>query len=218
VTNISQLSDAINTHKIADLPGFGSKSEEKLKKSLETFQQVGSNRILLAKGLREIDYIREKLLASGLFEKVEAAGSSRRMRETVGDIDLLAITGNVESATDYFLSLDRIEGAVSRGESKVTVNLKIGITCDLRFIEPDSFGAALQYFTGSKDHNVKLRDLAISKGMKLNEYGLFAADQKIAGAFENQIYEKLGLMYIPPELREDRGEIDAALSGKIPAL
>ena len=218
VTNISQLSDAINSHKIAELPGFGSRSEEKLKKSLETFQQIGSNRILLSKGLREIEYIREHLLASGLFERVEAAGSSRRMRETVGDIDLLAISGNVESATDYFLSLDRIDGAVSRGESKVTVNLKIGITCDLRFIEADSFGAALQYFTGSKDHNVRLRDLAISRGMKLNEYGLFAADQKIAGASENEIYEKLGLMYIPPELREDKGEIDAALAGKIPRL
>jgi DNA polymerase (family 10) len=140
------------------------------------------------------------------------------MRESIGDVDMLASSTRRREASEAFIGSEFVSGVVVAGESKITVNLKIGITCDLRFIDADSIGAALQYFTGSKDHNVHLRDLAVSKGYKLNEYGLFKGENRIAGRDEKSIYENLGLEFIEPELRENTGEIEAALNGTLPDI
>lgn len=218
IRNVDDLRKAIETHRISGLPGFGRKSEENLQKSLEIFLTAGSSRIPLASAYRDIVALLECLKSSGNFGKIEVAGSTRRMKETIGDVDIISVSTNREKATDFFINSGFVNGVVVKGESKVTVNLKIGITCDLRFTDDDSYGACLQYFTGSKDHNVHLRDLAVSKGMKLNEYGLFQGDRKVAGETEESVYNALGMKYIEPELRENTGEIQAAISGHLPEL
>ena len=218
IKNVDDLKKAIDLHRVADLTGFGGKSEEKLQKSLSVFLSSGPSRIPLATAYRDIMAMLEYLIKSDSFGKIEVAGSIRRMKETIGDVDIISATSDREKAGDFFVNSDFVSGIVVKGESKITVNLKIGITCDLRFTNKESYGACLQYFTGSKDHNVHLRDLALTKGMKLNEYGLFKGDMKIAGETEESVYKALGLEYIEPELRENTGEIEASLSGHLPKL
>lgn len=218
VKSVEDLESAIKQNQISTLAGFGMKSQENLRRGIETFKRGVSGRVLLGAAFGEIAQMRALLLGSGLFKRLELAGSFRRMKETIGDADFLVVADDREKATDFFVSMESVSGVVVKGGSKVTVNLKMGITCDLRFIEADSFGAALQYFTGSKDHNVRLRDLAISKGMKLSEYGLFSDSKIVTSKEEKEIYHALGLEFIPPELRENTGEIDAAANGKLPDL
>jgi DNA polymerase (family 10) len=157
-------------------------------------------------------------------EKVEVAGSLRRWKETVKDLDIL-VTGNTEYAKevmDIFTSYMEVENTISRGETKATVKWKMGIQVDLRFIESNCFGAGMQYFTGSKEHNIALRTLAKEKGFKTSEYGIFKIlkkkEKKVAGKSEEEFYQCLGMDYIAPELRENAGEIEAAMSGKLPCL
>lgn len=218
VKSVEDLETSIKEGSIAKLSGFGQKSQDNLKKGVEIFKQGYSGRILLGRAYDEITHIRDSLHDSGLFTRVVIAGSFRRMKETIGDADILAVSEDRRKAADYFVSMEGVVGTVVKGESKVTVNLKMGITCDLRFIDANSFGAALQYFTGSKDHNVRLRDLAIGKQMKLNEYGLYSGDRNVASKEEEQIYQSLGLQYVQPELRENSGEIEAAVRGSLPVL
>lgn len=218
VKSVEDLETSIKEGSIAKLSGFGQKSQDNLKKGVEVFKQGYSGRILLGRAYDEITHIRDSLHDSGLFTRVVIAGSFRRMKETIGDADILAVSEDRRKAADYFVSMEGVVGTVVKGESKVTVNLKMGITCDLRFIDANSFGAALQYFTGSKDHNVRLRDLAIGKQMKLNEYGLYSGDRNVASKEEEQIYQSLGLQYVQPELRENSGEIEAAVRGSLPVL
>ncbi|MEM0158976.1 MAG: helix-hairpin-helix domain-containing protein, partial [Thermoplasmataceae archaeon] len=218
IKSLDDLEEAVKNGKIAGLSGFGLKSQESLKKSIEIYRTTGGNRLLLADCYENLLSIAEKLRNSGLFEKVEIAGSVRRMRETIGDLDILAVTSFPERAVDYFVSMNEVHSVVVRGDTKITVSLKIGINCDLRIVESSSFGAALQYFTGSKQHNIALRDRSIEKGMKLNEYGLFLGDRIVSSTTEESVYSALGLDWIPPELRENMGEIAAAESHSLPIL
>src|SRR5207244_2027384 len=150
--------------------------------------------------------------------RVEVAGSIRRRKETVGDADLLALARTAEAAIAAFAKLPAVARVLGQGDTKCSVKLQDGLQVDLRVVPEESFGAALLYFTGSKAHNVALRQLAIKKGWKLNEYGLFRGTRRIAGRTEQEIYDRLGLAWIPPELREDQGEIDAARAGTLPRL
>lgn len=217
VRNIEDLRKAIESHQISSLKGFTEKTEEKLRRGLEIVS-ASAGRLLLANTFDYIQEMAENLRKSGFFQKVTVAGSTRRMKETIGDVDILVTSDVPSSGIDYFLSLKNVREIIVRGESKVTVSLDIGITCDLRIIDAESYGAALQYFTGSKEHNIRMRDIAIQKGLKLNEYGLFRGNESIAAGEEDQVYQALGLQPVPPELRENSGEIEAAIEGKLPGL
>ena len=218
IKNISDLKKAAEEHKIRDIPGFGEKSEALILKNISMVAATGS-RILLGTGLNEARKIVAYLLSQKSVSRCEIAGSTRRMRETVGDIDILVTSEQPEKVMDLFIKYGGVKSTVVMGESKTTVLLDIGTTCDLRVIKPESFGSALQYFTGSKDHNVKVRKIAIDHNYKLNEYGLYAGDKNIMeGKDERAIYRELSMDYVPPEMREDRGEIDLVLSHKIPSL
>ncbi len=218
IMDVEDLKKAIATHRIAKLDGFGERSEEQYTKGLQMLEG-SKGRILLGDGLPVAESIVEKLRKSGLVEDAMVAGSARRMRETVGDLDILVLSSMEEKVMDFFVRLPEVSDIVAKGPTKTTVMLKIGVTCDLRAIEPDSFGAALQYFTGSKDHNVQVRTIAVGMGYKLNEYGLFDKKGKLVSArSEQDIYKKLGMQWMPPEMREDRGEVKLAQQGKIPKL
>jgi DNA polymerase (family 10) len=171
--------------------------------------------------LPEAEMLKKKLEKSGLVERVEIVGSIRRMKETIGDIDILTIIKpNVDpmKVMDFFVSLPEVKEVTAKGPAKTSVVLKIGLDCDLRVFEEKSFGAAMLYFTGSKQHNIEVRKIAIKKGYKLNEYGLFKANKLVAGKTEEEIFEKLGMQYIPPEMREVKGEIELALKNKLPKI
>ncbi len=192
------------------MKGLGEKTEAKILHGLtETLSIEG--RILLGTALSLAERRIEALTATGSFSRIEAAGSLRRGRETIGDLDLLAIAKEPSKAADAFVGLADVEEVLAHGEKKSSVRLAGGVQVDLRIVPPESFGAALQYFTGSKAHNIALRKRAVARGWKLNEYGLFdEAGRVLAGPKEGEIYERLGLQFIPSELREDRGEIQAA--------
>ncbi len=156
------------------------------------------------------------LRAGAPVRAIAVAGSFRRARETVGDLDILVTSEEPEKVFDAFSRLPAVGEVRLRGPTKETVVLRSGLQVDLRVVEPEAFGAALQYFTGSKDHNVRLRSLARDHGLKVNEYGVYRGEERIAGRTEEEVYRALGLSLIPPELREDRGEIAAAAAGPLP--
>jgi DNA polymerase (family 10) len=160
----------------------------------------------------------EKLKELPEVEKIDTAGSLRRMKETIGDVDFLVVSSHPGKVMDFFVNLPGVVKVWGHGSTKSSVRLKEGFDMDLRVIPKESYGAALQYFTGSKEHNIALRKIAIDKGYKLSEYGLFQGDNPVAAETEEEVYAKLGMAWIPPEMREDRGEIDAALAGKLPNL
>ncbi|MGC9037507.1 MAG: DNA polymerase/3'-5' exonuclease PolX [Candidatus Micrarchaeia archaeon] len=219
IRNLEDLKKAVEEHKIRNVEGFGEKSEEEIAKGIALLEQ-SSGRMLLGTALPEAETLRDKLLKSGLVERVAICGSTRRMRETVGDLDILVISRKNLEVMDFVTNLPEVDHIVVKGPTKTTVWLKIGLSCDFRVIEPESFGAAMQYFTGSKNHNIKLREIAIKKGYKLNEYGLFDKNNKnlVANKEEQEIYRLLGLDYVEPEMREDRGEIELAMEHKLPKL
>ncbi|HOL08500.1 MAG TPA: PHP domain-containing protein, partial [Methanomassiliicoccaceae archaeon] len=175
--------------------------------------------MLLSDALAKGEALAEHVRSSG-FPLVSVAGSMRRMRETVGDVDILVGTDRPDEAMKVFVSYPHVESTIVRGGRKTSVRLADGTQADMRVVPEASYGAALQYFTGSKEHNIKLRRLAIRKGLRLNEYGLFDAsgNNLVAGKPEEEIYRLLGLQPMPPELREDRGEIEAAAEGRLPVL
>jgi DNA polymerase (family 10) len=149
---------------------------------------------------------------------LEVAGSYRRLKETVGDLDILVVCKNAKAAMERFVAFPGVTRVLARGPTKTSLVMGPGLQVDMRVVTEDSFGAALQYFTGSQSHSVALRQIAQRKGLKLNEYGIFRKDKKIAGKTEEAVYEALGLPWIPPELRENRGEIEAATEGRLPQL
>ncbi len=212
VKDVAGLRAALDKHRIRGLKGFGERSEEAIGRGISMLESA-RGRALLGDALPDAEFIVDKLRASGLAERVEIAGSIRRMQETIGDIDILAASSRQEEVMDVFSKLDSVESVILRGSTKTSVRLRNGMNCDLRVIEPDSFGAALQYFTGNKYHNVSVRKIAIKRGYKLNEYGLFNRSGKdmARSRDERWIYNRLGMDYIPPEMREDRGEIGLAL-------
>ncbi len=219
IRNVEELKQAIAQHKIRELEGFGEKSEEELAKGIALLEE-SKGRMLLGTALPEAESLISKLKNSGLVESVVICGSTRRMRETVGDLDILLISKKAEEVMDFVTKMQETERVIVKGPTKTTVWLKIGLSCDFRVIEPESFGAAMQYFTGSKAHNIKVREIAIKKGYKLNEYGLFDRRNRnvAAGEDEKEIYEKLGLEYVEPEMREDRGEVELAMKHALPKL
>lgn len=215
VKSLDDLKRVLEDGSLASLPGMGPKKIENIKRGLALYLK-GSDRMLLGEALSLAEYVVESL--KGVCEKVSYAGSLRRMKETVGDIDILAV-GDRRKVIDKFASLDRVTEVLARGDTKASV-LMDDRQIDLRVVESDQWGSALQYFTGSKEHNVHLRELAKEKGFKINEYGVFRLSdgERVAGETEESVYGVLGLSYIPPELREDRGEIEAAMKGELPRL
>lgn len=227
IKNLGDLEDAAKTHKIRDLESFGLKSEENILKGIE-FLRKSSGRFILGFVMPVVEEIEERLRYLKEVKKVVVAGSIRRKKETVGDVDILVISAKPKSVMDYFTSMPEVININARGDTKSTIKIsfeggfssgeKNGLNVDLRVVPEESFGAALNYFTGSKDHNVALRRLAIEKGYKLNEYGLFRDQKQIAGKTEEEIYKTLGMDYIEPELREVTGEIEAAKRRALPKL
>jgi len=217
IKNLDDLENMAKRHKIRRLKGMGEKSEKKILENIE-FARKHGRRKLLGYILPLAQSLKEKLEKIEIIDKVEVAGSIRRRKETVGDIDILVTTTHPREVMDIFTNMAVVKEVISKGPSKTTVRLKEGIECDLRVFESNIFGAALMYFTGSKEINVELRRIAIQKNMKLNEYGLFKGKKRVAGSTETEIFHKLGMDYIEPELRENRGEVKAAIDGKLPKL
>lgn len=217
IKNLDDLEKAAKAGKISKLEGFGKKSEENILKGIE-FIKKSSGRFVLGFVMPEVRAIEARLRNLKEVEKLVVAGSVRRRRETVGDIDILAISKKPAVVMGYFVEMPEVERIYAHGETKSAVKLKSGLDVDLRVVPRESYGAALNYFTGSKDHNVALRKIAIKKGYKLNEYGLFRGREQVAGGSEDEIYKALGMDYIEPELRENKGEIELAEKHRLPNL
>jgi len=217
VKNLKDLEKAAKAHKIAPLFGFGEKTEKNILEGIE-FLKKSKGRFLLGEILPKVKDIYEKLKSLKEVEKIDYCGSIRRMKETIGDVDFLVISKNPEKVMDFFVSLPGIVKIWGKGKTKASVRMKEGFDMDIRVVPKKSYGSALQYFTGSKEHNIVLRKIAIDKGLKLSEYGLFKGSKMIASEDEKEIYKKLGLEWIPPEMRENQGEIELALKGKLPKI
>jgi DNA polymerase (family X) len=217
VRTLDDLAAAARAGKVRGLPHFGVRSEEKILKSL-AFVQTSGRRVLLATIEPMVIALAESVRRLPGTTRVEIAGSFRRRRETVGDVDLLAVARRPDAVVAAFGALPQVARVLGQGDTKASVVVADGLQVDLRVVPEESFGAALLYFTGSKAHNVALRQLALKKKWKLNEYGLFRGTRRFAGRTEEEIYARLGLAWIPPELREDQGEIAAAASGALPRL
>jgi len=216
VKNLDDLERVCRERRLRRLKGFGEKLEKKILENIQLVKQRQQQRFLLGFVLPEANAIVEEL--KPYVKKISLAGSIRRRKETIGDVDILAVADEPEYVMDLFTGLKRVEKVLAKGKTKSSVRLYGGIQVDLRIVEEESFGSALQYFTGSKEHNIEVRKIAIKHGYKLNEYGLFKGEEKIAGKDEEEVYKALGMQWIPPELRENRGEIEAALNGNLPKL
>ncbi len=217
VKSAGDLAKALDAGKVQKLKGFGPKMEEKMRAGLGQAQAT-ERRMLLHEADVQASALVGYLQAGGDIRQIEVAGSYRRRRETIGDLDILVTSDNVARAMDYFVHYGEVAAVISHGETRATVKLRGGLQVDLRAVEPAAYGAALQYFTGSKAHNVELRKIAQEQGYKLNEYGLFKGTRRVAGRTEEEIYAKLGLDWMPPELREARGEIALAREHRLPRL
>ncbi len=215
VKNLDDLERVAKQRRIRRLKGFGEKIEKKILEGIEIARQR-QHRFLLGFVLPEAKAIMEEL--KPYVEKISLAGSIRRRKETIGDVDILAVSSQPEKVMDIFTSMKRVEKVLAKGITKSSVRLHGGIQVDLRIVGKESFGSALQYFTGSKEHNIEVRKIAIKLGYKLNEYGLFKGFERIAGKDEEEVYKALGMQWIPPELRENRGEVEAALNKRLPKL
>jgi len=218
ISTLDQLDSAARLHQIRELAGMGAKSEENILNGIEVVRQ-GLERKTLGEATQLAEQIVRSLEQVSGVERLVPAGSVRRARETIGDIDILAVAADPEKVMTSFTSLDIVEEILAHGPTKSSIRTRQGIQVDLRVVPEDSFGAALQYFTGSKQHNVHLRSLAQKCSLKINEYGVFdEKDSSIAGTSEQQVYAALGMDFIPPEMREDTGEIEAALEHNVPQL
>jgi DNA polymerase (family 10) len=210
IRNLKDLEKKAKMHKIAPLFGFGEKTEKNILEAIK-FLKRSKGRFLLGEIMPKVEEVYEKLKKLKEVEEISTAGSVRRMKETIGDVDLLVISKNPQKVMDFFVSLPGIVKVWGKGSTKASVRMKEGFDMDIRVVPKKSYGSALQYFTGSKEHNIVLRKVAIDKGLKLNEYGLFRGSKMIAGKNEKEIYEALGLSLMPPEMRENQGEIEAAI-------
>jgi len=216
--SIDDLEREIASGRILEIAGFQKKSAENLKKGIDSWR-AGRSRTLLARALGIAQGLMEALREDPAVLRIEIAGSLRRRVETVGDIDLLAASTNPGTVMERFATLPQVREVIARGDTKCSVVLREDLQVDLRVVEPGAFGAALQYFTGSKGHNIRLRELAVRRKLKVNEYGVFdESGARLAGETEESLYAALGLPWIPPEIREDGGEIEAALAGRLPRL
>ncbi|MDH5779878.1 MAG: DNA polymerase/3'-5' exonuclease PolX [Candidatus Bathyarchaeota archaeon] len=219
ISSINELEAAARSGKIRELEGFGEKTEQNILQSIEMYRST-QERFLLGYVLPIAKEIEEKLSTLDAVTQISLAGSIRRRKETVGDVDILVTSQQPAKVMTFFTQLSPVKRVLAKGKSKSTVVLTNNLQVDLRVMDEESFGAALQYFTGSKEHNIRLRAMALDKNWKLSEYSLLdkETNETIAGKNEEEIYAALGLSYIEPELRENRGEIEASSRGKLPHL
>lgn len=219
IRDINSLEKLAREHRLSGLPGIKDKTEASIIKGIEMVRRFAA-RHPLGKMLPLANEIREHIYASAPVEKLVIAGSLRRWKETIRDIDIIATSKNPDAVMKVFTRMPNVGQIITKGPTKSSVVLKDGIQVDIRVVEEESFGSALAYFTGSKEHNIRLRELASKAGLKINEYGIFREkdDVKLGGKSEEDIYEVLGLQYVPPELREDTGEVEAASAGRLPQL
>ncbi len=227
IRNLKDLERAARAGKIRHLEDFGEKTEENILKGINFLKKSGG-RFVLGFVIPQIREIEKRIKSLKEVKQAVIGGSIRRMKETIGDGDLLVVVrGNKKPAfakatagkiMDFFVNMPEVMHVYSHGETKSSVKLKNGMDFDLRIVPEESFGAALQYFTGNKDHNIILRKIAIEKGLKLNEYGVFKGKKQIAGKTEEEVYKVLGLKWMEPELRTNTGEIGASLKNKLPKI
>ena len=217
IADVEDLRRAVDEGRLADLKGFGAKTEENIRRGIERLSQA-EERVLASVAMDLANELIERLGSRRDVRKIDYAGSLRRMAETIGDLDLLVASDHAGAVMDAFASDQVVDRVLAKGESKTSVLTRQGMQVDLRVVPRDAWGAAMIYFTGSKPHNIRIREMAVRKGLKLNEYGLFKAKSGdlIVAETEQEVYAKLGLPWIPPALREDRGEVEAALEGTLP--
>lgn len=220
VASVDQLLDAIHEERLRDLKGFGERTESNLLHGIAVLQKAGGGRILVSAAMDTAEQLVAEFSAIRGCVRCSYAGSLRRMKETIGDVDILVAAQRSAPFMDALTALPHTAEVIARGEKKTSVRTTTGLQVDLRVLPPDTWGAGLQYFTGSKAHNIRTRAIAVRQGLKLSEYGLFDAEsgKRITSRTEEEIYDGLGLPWIPPTLREDRGEIAAALNGELPVL
>ncbi len=219
VDSVEKLEVLARAGALVGLPGIREKKQEDILKGIELWKK-GQERMPLGKALPLARAIVAILKEVEAVQAIEVAGSLRRWKETIGDIDILVASSKPAKVMEAFVHLPGVQEVLLRGETKASIRHREGIQVDLRVLEPEAFGAALQYFTGSKQHNIRIRDLASRKGLKVSEYGVFdeKTGRRIAGETEEEVYKAVGLPFIPPELREDTGEVEAALEGRLPKL
>ncbi|MEN6641963.1 MAG: DNA polymerase/3'-5' exonuclease PolX [Armatimonadia bacterium] len=222
IASITELEAAAREGRLKGLPGFGSKTETKILAGLEQLK-AGTERALLGSALPLAEALVDAVRGQAAVIAAEMAGSARRRRETVGDLDILATSADPAAVCKWFATAGQLAEVELAGETKVSGRTVSGLKVDLRVLAPESFGAALQYFTGSQQHNIRLRERAQKRGLTISEYGVFEGEpgqkgRQVAGETEESVYEAVGLPWIPPELREDRGEIEAAEEGRLPRL
>ncbi len=217
IKSLDELKQACKDHRVQGLKGFGAKTEQAILEGLD-IAKAGSERMYWAEADRYVQEILEHMRECKVVERIDAAGSYRRGRETVGDLDILVVSTGADAVMDHFGEFDTAADVMMRGPTKMSIRLPVGLQVDLRVVGEESFGAALQYFTGSKDHNVHLRGLAKARGLKINEYGVFRGDEYVAGHEEEDVYKALDLPCFPPESREARREFEWAEQGELPTL
>ncbi|MFF7842309.1 DNA polymerase/3'-5' exonuclease PolX [Streptomyces ossamyceticus] len=219
ISSVGELTDAIKAEKLRDLKGFGEKTEENILHGIALIQQAGG-RILLHTAMEAAEDIVAELSRITGCDHCAHAGSLRRMKETIGDIDILVAARRAPPFMDALTELPSTAEVIAHGEKKTSIRTVKGVQVDLRVVRPDAWGAGMQYFTGSKAHNIRTRTIAVHLGLKLSEYGLFEteSDKRVASRSEDEVYARLGLPWIPPTLREDRGEIEAGLRGELPEV
>jgi DNA polymerase (family 10) len=217
IKNLADLEKAATEGKLKTLPGFTEKKEQDIFKRIEFFKR-GKGRLIIGEVYPLVKQIEKRLQHIAGVKNAVAAGSIRRMKETIGDIDYLVAANDPKRVIDFFVKMPEVQEILGMGQAKAFVKLASGIDADLLVVPEESWGAALQYFTGSKEHSVQLRKIAISKDFRLNEWGVFKGDKRIAGATEEEVYKTLGLQWIPPEMRENAGEIELGRQDKVPKL
>lgn len=219
IDSVDGLAAAIDAGRLDGLRGFGPKTEENLLRGIDVIRKTG-DRVLLSVAMELAEELTGLLAAVPGCQRVGYGGSLRRMRDTIGDVDILAVSDQPGALMQAFTGLRHVERVVVGGDTKTSIRTTLGLQVDLRVVPPASWGAALQYFTGSRAHNIRIREIAVRRKLKLSEYGLFdvGTGGTIASLAEEEVYDRLGLPWIPPPLREDSGEIEAALRGELPAL
>jgi len=219
IKSIDELAKLAEEHKLAGLPGIKGKTEENILKGIGMLRR-GQERSPLGKVLPIAQDLVDQLRLKAPLTRIDIAGSLRRWKDTIKDIDILAMSDNPKEVMRVFVHLPPVKEVIMQGPTKSSVVIKEGLQVDLRVVEKESYGAALAYFTGSKEHNIRLREMAVKRGLTINEYGIFRVkdNTKLGGEKEEDTYKILDLQYVPPEMREDRGEIEAAIEGKLPKL
>ena len=217
IHTLEQLRRAVRDHRVRELPGFGEKTEVRIGEAIEA--HIGTERrFRLSIAAQYAEPLVAFLRSVPGVERVVVAGSYRRAKETVGDVDILVTAGEGAKVMDRFAAYDEVAEILSHGPTRSSVRLRCGLQVDLRLVPPESYGAALHYFTGSKAHNIAIRRLGQERGLKINEYGVYDREMRVAGETEESVFASVGLPFIPAELRENQGEIEAARAGRLPAL